>query len=167
MAMGRCRSFVLTCVLIAATTSAGISANTWAAVFHTRERVRLGSMTKRYTRAPLRSVSLGDLAVPITRSVLVKIASHPPSPPIRRDEALQLVFDRIFHLSEAELDARGVQRIVELCDDVGRSDVDARHGFGRNDAPIHRRGRGGDRIWRGLLRKRRPAVLYDGRWLLR
>src|SRR5262245_34245598 len=52
-------------------------------------------------------------------------------------KALQLVFDRILHLGEAQLDACRVQGVVELADDIGSGHVDAGDRLGRNHQPTH------------------------------
>src|SRR4029450_11386327 len=47
---------------------------------------------------------------------------------------------------EAQLNARAVQIVVELGDDVGRGDVDAGDGLGRDHDPTDRRRGGRDRV---------------------
>ena len=54
-------------------------------------------------------------------------------------EALQLVLDRILHLGETQLDAGGVQGVVELADGIGCRDVDAGDRLSRDHQPADRR----------------------------
>src|SRR5262245_11695700 len=58
--------------------------------------------------------------------------------PRREPEAFQLVFDRILHLGKAQLDALGMQCIIELGNRVRGRDVDTGDGLSRDDEPPDR-----------------------------
>src|SRR2546430_11009131 len=45
--------------------------------------------------------------------------------------SLELVLDRILHLRKAQLDAGGMQGVIQLGDGIGRGDIDARDKIGR------------------------------------
>ncbi len=69
---------------------------------------------------------------------------HVLAQPREDAEALQLVFDGIFHLGHAQFDALGVKLLVELGDHVGGGDVHARDRLGRDHEPADGRRRARD-----------------------
>src|SRR6478736_2576238 len=54
-------------------------------------------------------------------------------------ELLQLILYRVFHFGKAELDAGGMQSVIELAECVGGSDIDAGHRLCRHHNPTRGR----------------------------
>jgi hypothetical protein len=50
-------------------------------------------------------------------------------------KTLQLVLDRVFHLSETQRNVGGIQGVVKFANNIGRGDVDACDRFCRNHEP--------------------------------
>ena len=53
--------------------------------------------------------------------------------PRKKPEAPQLILDRVLKLGKAQLDAILVQSLVQFLEEIGRCDVNAGQGFGRDD----------------------------------
>src|SRR5262245_27426788 len=55
--------------------------------------------------------------------------------PTEQAKSLELVFNRVFHLGEAQFDVDRLQGLIEVADCVGGGNIDARDRLGRYDDP--------------------------------
>lgn len=74
---------------------------------------------------------------------------------------MEAVFDRVFHLGKADLDAHPLQVVVESREGLGGGEVNVGDRLGGDDDPFRGRRRLGDRVQNVLVKRITSSYLRD------